>query len=263
MFRSSICALILLVFSVSLALAGNSACPEFYAAGQSPDLVNKKLTPKTRELCNEGYVVIHSGITRTPLVSAEHLTRSSVLKAKGLPRINSFRPDSRLPSDERAELRDYARSGYDRGHMANAGDASTASAKEGTFLLSNIVPQDPDNNRILFEGVEAAIRTEAKRRGELYVLTGPLFQGDEISALHGRVMIPTGLFKAIYDPATGEAAAYVMANAPGMKYAVLSIAELEQIAGINLFPALPQQVKNRAMRLPAPRPYRQNRGGGK
>lgn len=244
------------------ASAGQSACPQFYAAGVAPDLVNLQLAPKARELCNEVYVVLHSGITRTPLFAAEHITRENLLMAKGLPRSNSFQPDHRLPANERAELRDYARSGYDRGHQYCAGDAYTASGKDASFLLSNMVPQDPDNNRILWEGLESSTRNEAKRRGELYVITGPLFQGDQLKSLHGRVMIPSGLFKAIYDPGRGEAAAYIAANAPGMDYRVISIADLEQMTGINLFPTLSPQVKNRIMRLPAPKPYRQSHGGG-
>jgi endonuclease G len=244
------------------ASAGQSSCPQFYTGGVAPDLINEQLSPKTRELCNEVYAVLHSGLTRTPLYAAEHMTRENLQRAKGLPRTNSFRPDLRLPADERAELHDYARSGYDRGHQYCAGDAYTASGKDGSFLLSNMVPQDPDNNRILWEGIESATRTEAKRRGELYVITGPLFQGNQLKSLHGRVMIPTGLFKAIYDPARGEAAAYIAANAPGMDYRVISIAALEEMTGINLFPALSSQVKNRSMRLPVPRPYRQSHGGG-
>ena len=262
MIKRQIFAILLLVLAVTSAFAGQSACPQFYAAGVAPDLVNQQLAPKSRELCNEVYVVLHSGITRTPLYAAEHMTRENLQMTKGLPRSNVFLSDHRLPANERAELRDYARSGYDRGHQFCAGDAYTASGKDSSFLLSNMVPQDPDNNRILWEGLESTTRKEGKRRGEIYVITGPLFQGDQLKSLHGRVMIPTGLFKAIYDPARGEAAAYIAANAPGMDYRVISIAALEQMTGINLFPALSSQVKNRSMRLPVPRPYRQSHGGG-
>ena len=119
-------------------------------------------------------------------------------------------------------------------------------------MLSNMVPQNSDNNRGLWSDIEATVRKEAKRRGKLYVLTGPLYQGSQVKALKGRVLIPTGLYKAVLDPVRKEAAAYVVANAPGTENQVVSISELEKMAGISLFPTLPSQVKNRAMLLLAP-----------
>lgn len=253
MLGSSLSVAILLFFSASLAFAGPTACPQFYLDGQAPDFINQKLTPKTRELCNKGYAVNHSGITRTPLYAAEVITREGLVQGQGLPRSNYFRPDLRLPSSERAELSDYARTpDLDRGHVFAAADATTARAKDESFLLSNMVPQDSNNNRGVWNDIEAAVRKEAKRRGKLYVLTGPLFQGNQLKALKGRVLVPTGMYKAVIDPLRKEAAAYVVANAPGDGYQVVSIMELEQMAGIKLFPTLPSQVKSRPMRLPAP-----------
>ena len=73
--------------------------------------------------------------------------------------------------------------------------------------------------------------------------------------LNGRGLIPTSVYKAIYDPAKNEAAAYVTPNAPGMEYRTLSIAELEQRIKINVFPKLPAEVKTAKMALPPPIPH--------
>lgn len=245
-------AVAILSLFASMAFAGPTACPQFYLNGEAPEFINEKLTPRTRELCNEGYAVKHSGITRTPLYAAEVITREGLRQGQGLPRSNDFQADARLPANERSDLRDYARSGMDRGHVFPAADATTATGKDETFLLSNMVPQDSNNNRGIWNDIEGTVRKEAKRRGKLYVLTGPIFLGNKISALKGRVMVPTRLYKAVLDPVRKEAAAYVVDNAPGDAYEVISIAELEQMAGINLFPTLPAQVKARAMKLPAP-----------
>lgn len=245
-------AVAILALTAPLAFAGPTACPQFYLDGQSPDFINQKLAPKSRELCNKGYAVKHSGITRTPLYAAEVITREGLIQGKGLPRNNDFRPDSRLPETGRSDLSDYARSGMDRGHVFPAADATTATAKDESFLLSNMVPQDSNCNRGIWNDIEGSVRKEAKRRGKLYVLTGPLFQGNQLKALKGRVLVPTGMYKAVLDPARKEAAAYVVANAPGTEYQVVSVAELEKIAGINLFPSLPSQAKSRAMLLPVP-----------
>lgn len=245
-------ALIIIMLFASLAFAGPTACPQFYADGVAPDFINQKLSQKARELCNDGYAVQHSGLTRTPLYAAEIVTREGVRQAKGLPRNDAFRADLRLPATERSELMDFARSGLDRGHVFAAADAMTATSKDESFLLSNMVPQDSDNNRGLWSDIEAAVRKEGQRRGKVYVLTGSLYQGSQVKALKGRVLIPTGLYKAVLDPARKEAAAYLVANAPGTEYQVVSIAELEKLAGINLFPTLPSHIKSRAMQLPAP-----------
>lgn len=252
MFRSALVALPALFFTASAALASPTACPQFYLDGETPKFINQKLAPKSRELCNESFAVKHSGITRGPLYAAEILTREGLRQGKGLPRSNDFRPDYRLPASERSELSDFSRSGMDRGHTYPAADAQTPAGKDESFLLSNMVPQDPNCNRGIWNDIEGAVRKEAKRRGKLYVVTGPIFAGGQLRALKGRVFVPSGLFKAVYDPARREGAAYVVNNQPGDAYTVVSLAELERFTGINLFPTLPARAKNQAMQLPAP-----------
>jgi endonuclease G, mitochondrial len=245
--------------STSLAFAGQTACPQFFVNGQSPEYLNNKVSAKTRELCNSGYAVGHSGQTRTPLWAAERITRERLEAGRGLPRANDFRPDDRLPASERAELRDYARSGYDRGHQVPAADSASAAEQTQSFLLSNMIPQNANNNRNLHEGIESAVRKEAKKTGELYVITGPLYQGDNLQSLKGRVLVPSGIFKCIFYPRANKAGCYVENNAEGFSYNVASVSEVEKAAGINLFPALPPDVKDRAAQLPVPTPHSQGR----
>ena len=112
-------------FTLSLSLAAGLAmparaateCPEHFAGGVAPTITNPKLKARTQEVCFEAFAVLHSGISRTPLYSAEHLTRANLNAAGKLSRKDSFHPESALPAQDRAELKDYARSGYDRGHM--------------------------------------------------------------------------------------------------------------------------------------------------
>ena len=239
---------------VATVWAAPSACPEHFQAGQAPDVINQKIAAKTRELCNAGYAELHSGITRTPLYSAEHLTAQRLEQGRGLKRINSFHPDDRLPAPERAELADYARSGYDRGHMTPSGDMFDPQSQGESFSLANMIPQEPSINRGVWERIEAGVRRMVKSKGELFVVTGPLFQGGDLQRIGGRVLVPTAVFKAIYDPSRQEAGAYVVGNTPGPLPQVVSITELNKMAGLDLFPALSTQVKNRAMRLPLPKP---------
>ena len=117
-----------------------------------------------------------------------------------------------------------------------------------------MIPQAPENNRGIHEGFESAVRKEVKKRGELYVITGPLFQGAKLESLKGRVFIPTGIFKCLYDPSRKEAGCYLEQNAAGTDYSTVTVAEIENQAGINLFPALSSDIKNRQMRLPIAKP---------
>ena len=54
-------------------------------------------------------------------------------------RIDNFRPDYRIHEMFRADLQDYRRSGYDRGHLvASANQVETEIQNSETFLLSNM-----------------------------------------------------------------------------------------------------------------------------
>jgi endonuclease G len=186
--------IVALCFVSSLAFAAPTSCPEHFASGQAPDLINQKLTAKTKDLCYSGFALKHSGVTRTPLYAAEHLTRERLSQAKGLKRTGKFHPDPNLPASERAELNHYARSGFDRGHVAPSGDMSTPESQQECFTLANMVPQESSVNRGVWEGIESATR---ENRGDIYVVTGPIYSGSSIQRIGGAVMVPTKMFKAI------------------------------------------------------------------
>jgi len=244
------------------ALAGQTACPQHFIDGQSPDFINQKLATKTREVCYSGYAVKHSGITRTPLYAAEHLTRERLMQGKGLKRQNQFHPDEHIPQSERAELRHYARSGYDRGHVAPSADMFDEQSQFECFSLANMVPQVPENNRGPWEGIESTVRKMVMSKGELYVVTGPIFQGANLQRIGGAVMVPMKLFKAVYDPKRQEAGAYLIDNAADAQAQKISIADLEKTTGISIFPSLKANVKARLMNLPEPRSYKERKRKG-
>jgi endonuclease G len=241
--------------------AAAAACPQHFFSGTAPTLANPKLTPKTRQICYTEFALLHSGLTRTPLWVAEHLTPRRAKGARELNRVNNFHPDPNLPPDERAELSDYVRSGFDRGHMAPAGDMTTPQGMDESFSLANMVPQNSDNNRNLWESIERAVRDYSERH-EIYVVTGSIFQGENLQALKGRVLVPTHIAKAVYDPRRNAGAAYLTPNREGNEYRIISLAEVQQMSGIDPFPQLPASVKQTAMDLPAPQ-LRRSTGAGR
>ena len=153
--------------------SGNfGACRDHFANGVNPVLPSA-LQSKARALCFEGFAVMHSGVTKTPVYSAEVLNRSRIRSARENTRTDTFFEDARLPYAERATLDDYKSSGYDRGHTSPAGDMPDAASMAQSFSLSNMVPQAPENNRKAWSDIEKATRSYVMRAaGNVYVVTG-------------------------------------------------------------------------------------------
>jgi len=247
----SAAALLCGLFASSLALAGQ--CPGHYVDGRPPEFRNDKLARATTELCYGVFGVMHSSVTRTPLWSAEHLTADNIASAQQLSRENTFHPEPRLPATQRAELADYARSGFDRGHMAPNGDMPDRASQHESFTLANMVPQDGENNRHVWAGIEGVVRKLANKEGDLYVITGPAFLGGDLRKV-GNVLVPSHLYKLVYSPRQGAGAAFFIENRATEAYEVLSIAELESRVGINLLPSLNDRQKQVMLRLPKVKP---------
>jgi endonuclease G len=234
-----------------------SACSSQLYRGVAPSIKIEKLAAQTRPICFSEITILYSGVARTPLWSAERLTPARIERAHTLPRLRSsaFHEEPLLPADQRSELSDYKRSGFDRGHMAPNGDMSTEEAQEESFSLANMIPQDPCNNEVLWEGIESAVRDLALSGEEVFVVTGPAFLGAELQSLKSRVLVPSHIFKAVYVPSRNAAAAYFAPNDASQNWETLSIADLETRVGIDVFPQLDRQVRQHAMILPTPTPH--------
>ncbi len=242
----------LLVVSVQ-ARAAPPTCPWFFPGGQPPSLVNPKLDSRTTLLCNDAYAALASGTTHGALWSAKYPTAASLEAARGIGRVNDFHPDDRLPVADQAQVEDYRRSGYDRGHMTPSGDMPDAIAQDQSFSLANMVPQTPQLNRGIWEGIESAVRRLAERQGELFLVTGPAFAGEALKSIGpDSVLVPSSTWKAVYDPGAGEAGVYVCKNTATPTCVVTSVAALVQAVGIDPFPALSPATKATAMALPQP-----------
>jgi endonuclease G len=167
-------------------------------------------------LCSDNFAVLYSQTSKTPLVVVERLTAAQLQDAKGEERTNQFYADPRIPKGGRAELSDYRSQhpAVDRGHQSPAADAPSPHAMAQSFALSNMVPQDPTNNRKIWSKVESDVRKFAKRAdGDVFVFTGPLFDSGHSTIGDNKVWVPTRLFKLVYDASSKRAWAYVLPNA--------------------------------------------------
>jgi endonuclease G, mitochondrial len=249
---------LLLLALATPTLAAATDCPEHFVAGQAPVITQPKIKPRTQEVCFIAFAVLHSGVSRTPLYAAEHLTRDKLAQAKKLSRKDSFHAESALRPNDRAELEDYQRSGYDRGHLAPNADMPTREAQRQSFSLANMVPQIHANNAGVWAGIEAAARQWAIDEGELYVISGPAFIGSNLKKV-GNVLVPTHLWKAVYSPKQQRAGVYLITNDETKDYAAISITDLEKMVGLNVLPGVPASVRAAGMDLPKPM---SQRGGG-
>lgn len=108
---------------------------------------------------------------------------------------------------------DYKGTGYDRGHMAAAGNMGTEESKAQSFSLANMVPQNPENNQNAWRKIEADTRKYAMRaEGDVFVITGPVFESDHPTIGSNQVWVPQHLFKLVYDPSANKAWAHWMDN---------------------------------------------------
>lgn len=209
-------------------------CPDFFASGRPPAISAQQ---KLRELCYEAFAVLHSGTTKTPVFVAQRLNRQSIEDGDEK-RSNRFFADARLPTAERAELEDYKRSGYSRGHMAPAGDMPTPTAMAQSFSLANIVPQDPKHNGGAWAKIEQDTRHYVRRaKGDVFVITGPVFAPDAPEIGTSRVKVPAYLYKLVYDASTERAWAHWQQNREGETVRrPISYEELVKRTGIEFLP---------------------------
>jgi endonuclease G len=232
----------LLITFISLASASTS-CPGHYAGGQAPRLIHPNVSKGFVELCapNHTFATGYSKVLRVPLYSAERVTATNLNTREDRSSVQSFRPDDRLTALDRAELDDYQRSVFDRGHMTSEVNSWSDATEADTYLLSNIVPQAPRNNRGLHAHIENELRQFAKATGEIYIITGPIFDRKEIHYLNDRIAIPTRIYKLVYLPSRNEAAAYLQINSDGpegQQYTEISLAQLNELTGMSLLPGV-------------------------
>jgi endonuclease G len=233
--------------SFDKAVTGPAACSLQYLDGKAPALPAKQAA-KSKEICYSSYAAFHSGISRTPLWSAEFLSKDRVKAAREIERTSEFFAEPNVSAGERAELDDYRRSGYDRGHLAPSGDMPSQKAQQESFSLVNIVPQNGALNRGLWADLEQDVRSTIYRYGVGYIVTGPMFRGEKVNTLRGRVMVPTHIWKAVHIPGIGAVAIVATNNEPSHIEA-MTIDQFSQKYGIDPFPSLSPALRSKKLRL--------------
>jgi len=175
------------------------------------------------------YVISYDTRNRTAHWVFEHLTKESVRRNDEVDRTKStFMEDKSLHPFFRSSNLDYKHSGFDRGHLAAAGNHRlNQELCDETFLLSNMSPQvGAGFNRDKWEHLERYVRSSTKIYKNVYVCTGPLYlpQQDPQDGKNyvkyqvignNNVAVPTHFFKVMVgelDNQLLEMEAYVLPN---------------------------------------------------
>jgi DNA/RNA endonuclease G (NUC1) len=113
------------------------------------------------------------------------------------PRQDDFRADATLPAGwYQVGSTSYSGSGYDRGHMCPSADrTATVADNSATFLMTNMVPQAPNNNQGPWASMENYLRTLVTAGNELYIYSGGYGSLGTIDA--GRINIPAHTWKVV------------------------------------------------------------------
>ncbi len=171
-------------------------------------------------------------------------------EAKGnSPRKSKFKADKDVYGC--ATLDDYRRSGFDRGHMAPAGDMKwSEQAMDDSHYLTNIVPQDHSVNGGIWSSLEKLCRQWAVRDSAIIIICGPILNdmSQRVIGASG-VTVPDRLFKVVFAPYTNppRAIGFIFPNNPtedGLEAISTSVDNIEAITGYDFFDCLPDEVEN-------------------
>ncbi|XP_054006449.1 endonuclease G, mitochondrial isoform X1 [Hylaeus anthracinus] len=178
----------------------------------------------------EDFVLSYDRRNRVAHWVFEHLTKDRLQQNNEISRSKcEFKPDPSIHPFFRSDNSDYKGSGYDRGHLAAAGNHKVNQSHiEQTFFLSNMAPQvGVGFNRDAWNRLEKYVRNLTKMYKDVFVCTGPLYlpkkeadgrkyvRYEVIGANH--VAVPTHFYKIIVletNDSKLEMEAFVMPNAP-------------------------------------------------
>ncbi|HEY3369340.1 MAG TPA: DNA/RNA non-specific endonuclease [Prolixibacteraceae bacterium] len=163
-------------------------------------------------------------------------------------RTNRFKVDPMVKTGS-ANNSDFTGSGYDRGHLAPAGDmgwSSTAMAE--SFYYSNMSPQVPGFNRGIWKKLEELVRSWAIENNSILVVTGPVLKKGLKTIGPDHVSVPDLYYKVILDnhEPSIKGIAFLIPNASqslGLQSFVASIDSVESVTGIDFFPRFPNEDK--------------------
>lgn len=196
---------------------------------------------------HQGYTVSYNHDWLIPNWVAYELTRNETNGE--YPREKKFSPDPQVKGTPVVH-QDYSNSGYDRGHMAPAGDMKwSAQAMRESFYTTNICPQNRNNNAGDWKDLEELARDLAYKYGSLYICCGPIVTDVSKTIGTRKIVVPQAFYKVFLrqkSDGSWTSIGFVMPNKAGtrplMSY-MQSVDDVEQATGIDFFYNLPNDIE--------------------
>lgn len=231
----TIFALILLTSSFAFA-TDFGRCNYLFPKNQPPTLTN---VSKTKTLCYEDFAILYSVETKSPVYCVEKLNYLTANQSHEK-RKNNFHEEPKLAKHERSTLKDYAKTGYDRGHVCPAQFRRGELAMDQSFSLANMIPQTKANNQKTWnKNVETPTLKYVKNnsKGDVYVFTGPYYDSNPKKLGASQVWVPSYTWKLVYDTGTKKSWVFWIANDDVAKMsAPISYEEFVKRTGFKLLP---------------------------
>jgi len=213
-------------------------------------------------LIHPEYLVNYDNQLKIPTMVMYRLTSTDIVKRT---RVDCFRPDVRIESNDQSVLIDYVEPIFDRGHLVPRADMNRSRVSMlNTFVLSNMMPQQANFNQGIWRTLETLVRVWASLRGDVIVVTGAIFDqdGDELRDADTRakrvrprnnVAIPTHFYKVVIHmtdtgfiepisillPHTNEDVGKKPAKLARLENSITSIDQIERMTGLDFFPNMP------------------------
>ncbi|MDR3137631.1 MAG: DNA/RNA non-specific endonuclease [Tannerellaceae bacterium] len=199
-------------------------------------------------LYRTGYVLSYNSDYRLANWVAWALTEAEAL-SKEIEREDSFKADPDVKG-KAAQLSDYKNSGFDRGHLAPAGDMGWSEmAMKESFYLSNICPQAPNLNRGIWKTIEEESRRWAVDYGEVLIVAGPVVQPGASHIGKNEVVVPQYFYKVICRLSHNKChgIAFLLENRAykdvDWRFLAIPVDSVEKVTGIDFFPLLPDRIE--------------------
>lgn len=193
-------------------------------------------------LFKQQYIISYNIVKLCPTYVCWALTKERV--EGPAQRTDKFMPDGAVSEKIRVESADYARSGYDRGHMCPAADnKNTDVAMQESFFMTNMCPQSHSLNAGAWKELEEFCRSWVKDYGTLYICCGPIFDKKKPKTIGKRpgvkIAVPDRFFKVmLYMGRQKQAIGFIYPNEKcdgDIRDYAVSVDEVEKITGLDFF----------------------------
>ncbi|WP_279120306.1 DNA/RNA non-specific endonuclease [Bacteroides acidifaciens] len=207
------------------------------------------ITPQQEQIIRHtGYTVSYNKELKLPNWVSYELTRE---ETKGKEKRNNRFIADPLVKGIIATNADYARSGYDKGHMAPAADMKwSPQAMKESFYFSNMCPQHPQLNRRGWKNLEEKIRDWAIADSAIIIICGPIITKQPKTIGKNKVAVPKQYFKVILSPFVRpmRAIGFLFNNRQALEplstYAV-TVDSIERLTNMDFFASLPDEIENK------------------